>query len=232
MIKCIILDDESHCIESLSNMIDLFPEKLQLVQTFREPVKALIYLANNQVDLIFSDIQMNGISGMEFAKKVMGKQKIIFTTAYTEYGANSYEYGVFDYLLKPIEYERFYQAIEKLDQQTIAPPKPFFVKAGNQNILVKPDEIAFISTSAGYLNIYFKHKKEPLLTLCSMSSFEKPLKPYNIHRIHNSHMVNFSHLINFDNNYAEVDLGYGKKTFSISNNYRKKFSMEVEMLGR
>jgi two-component system, LytTR family, response regulator len=231
MIKCIILDDESHCIESLSNMIAVFPEKLQLLQSFKEPTKALIYLANNQIDLIFSDIQMNGMTGMEFAKKVVGKEKIIFTTAHHQYGADSYEYEAVDYLLKPIELDRFNAAIAKAEAQIKAVPKQVFVRSGSQKVHIIPDEITHIFAAKGYMFLHFKHKRDPLMVLSSLSTVEKSLKAYNIHRIHNSHMVNISHLINFDSNYAEVDTGYDKKTLPISNGYKNMFAREVEVLG-
>jgi two-component system, LytTR family, response regulator len=111
MIKCIIVDDEPHCIESLSILIDYFPQKLSLEATFQDAEKALEYLVDNSVDLIFSDIKMNGISGLEFAEKVNEAAKIIFTTAHNHFGADSYNYNALDFLQKPIDFERFKKAI-------------------------------------------------------------------------------------------------------------------------
>jgi two-component system, LytTR family, response regulator len=232
MLKCIILDDELPCIECLKILIEKFPLKLLLLETFQEAEKALGYLENNQVDLIFSDIQLNKMSGLEFAEKVNNSVKIIFTTAHPEYGADSYNFNALDYLQKPIDYERFKKAIDKIPLITFKSDGTFFVKDGYRKTKVNVHEIIFIEAAEGYLKIYNKNKKEGILTLNSMNEFEKQLKPYNFYRIHNSHMVHLPYIISYDANYVEMDLGNDVKTLTISNGYRNQFLKAMPILGK
>lgn len=232
MLKCIILDDELPCIECLKILIEKFPLKLLLLESFQEAEKALEYLESNPVDLIFSDIQLKNMSGLEFAKKLNDSVKIIFTSAHKEYGADSYNYNALDYLQKPIDYERFKKAIDKIPMITFNTDGTFFVKDGFKRMKINIHDIIYIEASAGYLKIFNKNKKEGVLTLNSMNDFEKQLKPYNFHRIHNSHIVHLPYISSFDANYVEMDLGNEIKTLTISNSYRNQFLKAMPVLGR
>ncbi|MES2797402.1 MAG: LytTR family DNA-binding domain-containing protein [Bacteroidota bacterium] len=232
MIKCIIVDDELPSIVILSTLIEKFPQKLSLIQTFQEAEKALDYLQINPIDLIFSDIKMNKMSGLEFAGKVNGTAKIIFTTAHKDFGADSYDYNALDFLQKPIDFERFKKAIDKIPEKIIHTDGTFFVKDGFKKVNVNVNEVTFIEASDGYLKIHNKNKKETILTLNSLNELEKQLKPYNFHRIHNSHMVHLPFITSYDANYVEIDLGNEIKMLPISNSYRNQFLSAMPMLGK
>lgn len=232
MIKCIIVDDEPHCIASLSTLIENFPQKLLLVETFREPEKALEYLDQNPVDLIFSDIKMNNMSGLEFAEKVNGATKIIFTTAHKDFGADSYDYNALDFLQKPIDFERFKKAIDKIPQMVVNSNGTFFVRDGFKKIGVNVNEVTYIDAADGYIKIHTKTRKDAILTLNSLNEFEKQLKPFDFYRIHNSHMVHLPYISSYDVNYVEVSDGSELKMLPISNGYRSQFLKAMPMLGR
>lgn len=232
MIKCIIVDDEHHCIESLSILIQHFPQKLSLLANFKDAKSALEYVENNPVDLVFSDIEMKGMDGLEFATKLNGLTKIIFTTAHKEFGADSYNYNALDYLQKPIDIERFKKAIDKIPTVAFNTDGTFFVKDGYKKININMKEVSFIEANGGYLKIHNAKTKETTLTLCSLNEFEKQLKPYNFYRIHNSYMVHLPFIASYDANYVEINLGTEIKKLSISNRFRHEFFKAMPTLGR
>ena len=112
MIQCIIVDDEQHAIDILLHYVNQTPH-LHLAGTFTNPIEALQAVAAQKIDLVFLDIQMPELSGMDFIKAINGKAKIILTTAYSDFALESYELDVVDYLLKPIRLPRFLQAVQK-----------------------------------------------------------------------------------------------------------------------
>src|SRR5213078_3241540 len=116
MINCIIVDDEQHAIDVLVHYVKQTPH-LNLVETFTNPIKALQALSTQKVDLVFLDIQMPELSGIDFIKTIHGKAKVILTTAYSEFALEGYELYVVDYLLKPIRLPRFLAAVQKAVQQ-------------------------------------------------------------------------------------------------------------------
>ena len=116
MIKCIIVDDEPHAIEVLDHYVKQTPH-LQLVASFTNPIEALQLLGRQKVDLVFLDIQMPEISGIDFIKTIQGKSKVILTTAYSEFALEGYDLYVVDYLLKPIRLPRFLAAVQKAVEQ-------------------------------------------------------------------------------------------------------------------
>src|ERR1044071_1440289 len=112
MINCIIVDDEQHAIDILVHYVKQTPH-LNLVASYTNPIEALQLLTQEKVDLVFLDIQMPEISGMDFIKAIHGKSKVILTTAYSEFALEGYELSVVDYLLKPVRFPRFLTAVQK-----------------------------------------------------------------------------------------------------------------------
>ena len=110
--KCIIVDDEPIARKGIRSLVARMPE-LELMEMFNNASSAAIYLTSHPVDLVFLDVQMPGITGIEFARNIPKNTLIIFTTAYTEYALDSYEVDAVDYLVKPIEFERFQKAVNK-----------------------------------------------------------------------------------------------------------------------
>jgi two-component system, LytTR family, response regulator len=112
MINCIIVDDEQHAIDILVHYVGQVPH-LNLVSTNTNPMEALQIVASQRIDLVFLDVQMPELSGIDFVKAINGKSKVILTTAYSEFALEGYELDVVDYLLKPIRFPRFLQAVQK-----------------------------------------------------------------------------------------------------------------------
>ncbi|MBL7726179.1 MAG: response regulator, partial [Dinghuibacter sp.] len=120
VLKCIVVDDEPPAIKLIVNYIRKTPS-LTCVEQFTNPLEALNWTTQNTVDLVFLDISMPQLNGLEFARLLKGKARVILCTAYREYGAESYEYGVTDYLVKPVSYTRFLEAVQKV-LETIKQP--------------------------------------------------------------------------------------------------------------
>src|SRR5258705_10828368 len=138
MINCIIVDDEPHAIEVLDHYVKQTPH-LHLVASFTNPIEALKLLGEQKIDLVFLDIQMPEISGIDFIKAIQGKSKVILTTAYSEYALEGYELYVVDYLLKPIRLPRFLAAVQKAVEQINAGSETQQEKAEDDYIFVKTE---------------------------------------------------------------------------------------------
>ncbi|MGE5427285.1 MAG: LytR/AlgR family response regulator transcription factor [Methylococcaceae bacterium] len=205
MIVCIAVDDEPKALEVLSIHSAKAPE-IELVKTFTDPVEALAWLKDNFVDLIFLDINMPGISGLQFVEKLQTKPYIIFTTAYSEYAIESYDFEAVDYLLKPIEFDRFYKAINKVKrqiqlnsiQQDSLLSKFIFVKDGYKQIKISIDDILYIQSEGNYLNIVTT--KEKVLARMTFVYLLEKLPRNLFFRIHNSFVINVSHIQKIEDN--------------------------------
>src|SRR5687768_3937652 len=164
MINCIIVDDEPHAIEVLDHYVKQTPH-LHLVASFTNPIEALQLLGQQKIDLVFLDIQMPEISGIDLIKAIQGKSKVILTTAYSEFALEGYDLYVVDYLLKPIRLPRFLNAVQKAIQQIDAGAKTdheapendyIFVKTESKGKLLKINlaDIDFIESMKNYVAIH------------------------------------------------------------------------------
>lgn len=205
MIVCIAVDDEPKALEVLSIHAAKAPE-VYLVKTFTNPSEALVWLKDNFVDVVFLDINMPGISGLQFIEKLQTRPYIIFTTAYSEYAIDSYDFEAVDYLLKPIEFDRFYKAINKVKrqiqlnsiQQDSLLSKFIFVKDGYKQIKICIEDIQFIQSEGNYLNIITA--KEKVLARMTFQYLLEKLPRNLFFRIHNSYVINVSHIQKIEDN--------------------------------
>ena len=166
--KCIVIDDEPFALELISGYSKKTPF-LEFAGGFTNPFKALTFLINSSVDLIFLDINMPELSGIQLLKSLSSAPKVVFTTAYSEYGAESYDYDAIDYLLKPIKYERFLKAVHKaiditkkesVNSEKIKEHDGFiFIKSGKQRFKIPVDEILYIEGAGNYMTFYTLNKK-------------------------------------------------------------------------
>lgn len=199
MINCIIVDDEQHAIDILVHYVKQTPH-LNLVATTTNPIEALQIIATQNVDLIFLDIQMPELSGMDLIKAISGKAKVILTTAYSEFALESYELDVVDYLLKPIRLPRFLQAVQKAikeaeehndEKQTLinAEDDYIFVKTESKGKLLKINlnEIDYIEGMKNYVAIFCGGKKTLVYT--SMKDLEERLSKKQFIRVHKSFII-------------------------------------------
>lgn len=201
MIRCIVVDDKPLAIDILNDYISKVPD-LNLVFSSTNPLEALEYIMKNEVDLVFLDIQMPQLNGIQFMKIVQGKCKIVLTTAYTEYALDGFENDAIDYLLKPISFERFYKAVQKSQHYFNAKNEPqvvtqviettptvdyIFVKTEYKLVKVNTDDILYIEGMQNYVAIYTKTEK--IISLQNIKKMEEQLPKKQFARVHKSYMV-------------------------------------------
>lgn len=229
MILCIAVDDEPKALDVISIHAAKAPE-IDLIRTFTNPKDALVFLKDNFVDLIFLDINMPGISGLQFVDMLQSKPYIVFTTAYSEYAIDSYNFEAVDYLLKPIEFDRFYKAINKVKkqiqlnslQQDSLLSKFIFIKDGYKQIKICIDDILYIQSEGNYLNIFTE--KEKVIARMTFQSLMDRLPANLFFRVHLSYVVNFSHIQKIEDNHifiqdAKIPMGikYREKLLNFLN---------------
>ncbi|WP_294241319.1 LytTR family DNA-binding domain-containing protein [uncultured Chryseobacterium sp.] len=208
-IKCIVVDDEPLAISLLENYISKVPF-LELVFSTENPIEALEYVQKNESDLIFLDIQMPELTGINFMKILGDKKKYILTTAYSEYALEGYEHHVIDYLLKPVPFERFYKSALKAQERFMMSENKedthFFVKSSGQQYRINFKDILYVESIRDYINI--KTAEQEYIVLDTLKSMEQQLPGMSFIRIHKSFIVNLHQI----NNVA------GKKVTLISGN--------------
>lgn len=207
-LNCIIVDDEPIAREGMENLISK-TSGLKLDGMFESAEAASAHLKDNSVDLIFLDIEMPEINGIEFARTIPDKTLVIFTTAYSEYAMDSYEVDAVDYLVKPIEPERFRKAVNKAIQyysllknaesEGIDTEDDFiFVKSDRRYFKVYYSDILYIEGLKNYVVIHTEKKK--IVTKIYLSTMSELLPPKIFFRINKSYIVNLSKIDSFDNN--------------------------------
>jgi DNA-binding LytR/AlgR family response regulator len=232
--QCIIIDDEPLALELLEDNIKQVPE-LRLSASCRNAAQARAILETNEIDLVFCDIQMPGINGLQLVKSLTKKPLVIFVTAYQEFAIDGFELDVVDYLLKPVSLERFLRACNKalkffkLDQ----PPnvandkitKHLFVYADYNLIKVNYEEIAYIEGLKDYVKIHAHGQQKPLLTRLTIKSLEEQLPRDRFFRIHKSYIVNLDHVRSIRK--GQIKLANAEIPYS--DNYKENL---VRMTGR
>ncbi|MGK0377377.1 LytR/AlgR family response regulator transcription factor [Patiriisocius sp. Uisw_017] len=225
MIRCLIIDDEPLAIEVIKTHLSKL-EELELVAAFNNPVEALETINTNTIDLIFLDIEMPLLTGIEFLKTLDNLPKVIFTTAYRNFAIESYELEVVDYLLKPISFSRLFKAVNKFKKQTKVPVMEIatseesitndhmYVNANKKFIKIKFDDILYIESVKDYVRIHLPTKS--VVTKDSISNFEDKL-PNKFLRIHRSFIVNSKKVTAF----TKVDIEIGKIEIPISASYKE-----------
>ncbi|RYZ31128.1 MAG: response regulator transcription factor [Chitinophagaceae bacterium] len=194
--RCLIVDDEPLAINLLKDYLSKVPE-LELVKATTDVFDALKIAQNEEVDLIFLDIQMPELTGIQFMKILNGKTKIILTTAYEDYALQGYEFDVVDYLIKPFSLERFIVAVNKAknrkDSNTAETSTPvvdfIFVKSEYRMVRIELKDILVLESLRDYVAIHTT--KEKILTLQSLRSFEEQLQSSFV-RVHKSYIVSIN----------------------------------------
>jgi two-component system, LytTR family, response regulator len=233
---CIIVDDETLARELLMGHIAKIPH-LETLATCASAIEAKFALEQHQPDILFLDIQMPNLTGLEFLRMLKKRPATILTTAYSEHALEGYELDVLDYLLKPIEFERFFKAVSKavdwldrgqavvsqpvVTQETIALPTYFFVKSDYKIVKVVFDEILFIEALQKYVRIHTATGR--VVTLMSMSQLEEALPHGKFARIHRSHIVNLEKIDSIEGNQVHL----GKHQLPISKGQREQFLERV-----
>ena len=228
MIKCIVVDDEPLALRQMVAYIEKTPF-LQLSGKFTNSLILKEFLKENTVDLLFLDINMPDLNGLELAKSLNNPPKIIFTTAYSEYAIEGYKVNAVDYLLKPIEYDDFLKASSKaeelidkdkfLDAEIKKTDEYLFIKSGQKHIRINFNDIKYLEAQKEYVCINLINN-EPVKTLVRLKNIEEILPKANFMRIHRSFIVNLQHIVTVERN----RIIYGDKEFIVvSDTYLESF---------
>ena len=231
-LRCFVVDDEPLAVKMLENFIARTPF-LELVASFTDPVLALSEMRTQAPDLVFLDIQMPDLSGMELSRMIPDGTRIIFTTAFKQYAFESYEVSALDFLLKPIRYQKFLEAAEKArewftlkEAATAAPTAPVseaktstFFKVDGALRKVEYDDILFVEGMKDYVMVYLASQRQPLVTHVTMKAMEEML-PAGFMRIHRSFIVALDKVASVS---GTGDVKVGDRLLHVSDAYRDAF---------
>jgi DNA-binding LytR/AlgR family response regulator len=221
--KCVIIEDQAPAQRVLKKYISDI-DSLELVETFNNAIGALEFLKTEKVDLLFLDIHLPKISGIDFLKSLANPPAVILTTAFSEYAVQSYELSVVDYLVKPFSFERFLKAISKVKAQESPSVKAnkdsleFYVKSGYELIKINSADVLYIQSSMDYTDIYYGDKK--LLSQETLSYWEEKLQSHGYIRVHKSYLVNTAKIVKVAGNQIFLN---EEKTIPIGRAYKENF---------
>lgn len=237
-LKCVAIDDEPLALDLISKFIEQ-TSFLELVGKFSNGIEALGFINQNEIQLIFMDIQMPDLSGMELARVLDGKKnsdktRIIFATAYHQFAIEGYKVEALDYLLKPYSYEEFLNAATKAfsyferlnssqssNSSPLEPSTPeyIFLKVEYQLVKVILKDIAYVEAYKDYVKVHLISKPNPLLSLTSLKSMEELLPSNHFMRVHRSYIVSLDHIDSVSKNVIQV----GKHHITVGDNYKEAF---------
>jgi two-component system LytT family response regulator len=241
-LRCIAVDDEPLALDIIEDYISKIPF-LELVKRTENAIEALQMVQAGGIDLVFLDIQMPELTGIQFLKIASGKCSYILTTAYSQYALESYDLNVSDYLLKPIPFDRFYKAVEKVRNQVKSPaatlvPEPvrvqpvvaqittvqdfIFVKTEHKIQKIELDDVLYIEGLKDYISIYTK--TERVITLQNMKRMEETLPPAQFIRVHKSYIIAFDKIESIERSRITIC----SKIIPIGDTYRDEFFKRIE----
>ena len=211
-IKCLVVDDEKLARELIAEYIQKVPD-LELVESCPTAISAQSVLRKEAIDLLFLDIQMPDLTGIEFIESLKNPPAFIFTTAYRDYATEGFELDALDYLIKPISFQRFLKAANKarthfelknqMSQKTeTAEAGHFFIKSDGQYIKIQLDDVLYFESERDYIFIFTKQKR--YLTLLSLKQLEKELPPEKFIRVHRSFIVAVDQVEMMDGNQLKI----------------------------
>lgn len=233
-INCIAVDDEFLALKKIQRFAEKI-DYLNLLGTFDNALSTFTFLRKNKVDLIFLDIQMDEFTGIQLLETLKDPPYVILTTAYDEYALKAYELDVIDYLLKPIPFERFVKAAEKvharfLNNHNHPPPLTAnvpgtpnnqaeftFIKSGNKTIKVYFNKILYIEGQRDYLQIHTEDSK--IMTLLNFKKMQELLDPQRFIRVHKSYVISVDKIDYIENNAIRIK----NKLIPVSNTYKVAF---------
>ena len=236
MWRCVVVDDESGAIEILSRYIQKTPQ-LELTKTFRDSVEALAFLTQNDVDLVFLDIDMPNLNGMQLSELIRNKNiMVIFCTAYSEYAVESYEREAVDYLLKPIAYERFLESVTRAMNRTkpYAPKIPsedeystskIFIKSGSKIHQLDIHNLLYMKKDGHY--IVFHTTSGELLSRMNMTELLNTLPEDRFARIHRSYVISIEKINTIEKHFVMIQ----NTEIPIGERYRRKFFDRIKYSG-
>ncbi len=234
-IKCLIVDDEPVAREILTSFVAKIPN-LELVKSCKNAMEAFEVVNQQNIDLFFLDINMPDVSGLTLAKSINKKSKIIFTTAYREYAVDGFDIQAVDYLLKPISFDRFLQAVNKFFETTVVPNSEtknekvltksdfIFVRSERKMVKIVFDEILYIESLSDYIKIHLLDKI--IVTRETISNIETKLPNKNFLRIHRSFIINLNEADSYTNEFVEVK----NNAIPISRSYKENVLKRLALI--
>ncbi|MBK8882267.1 MAG: response regulator transcription factor [Bacteroidales bacterium] len=233
MIRCIAIDDEPLALKQLSGYIEKTPF-LELTGAFDSALKAIDILKTDRIDLIYVDINMPDLSGMDFVKSLDNAPMIVFVTAYSEYALEGFRVDAVDYLLKPVSYGDFLKSANKVkiwfdkqldNSEIVRADKDFlFIKSDYKILRINFDDIKYIEGMNEYIRIHLSDSK-PVITLLSMKAIEEQLPAERFMRVHRSYIVNLSRISVIERSRIVFD---GKVYIPVSEQYKHVFQSYVD----
>jgi DNA-binding LytR/AlgR family response regulator len=225
-INCMILDDEPLAVQLLENYIVRTPF-LTLVAKSNSPIEAKKVLASHSIHLIFLDIQMPDLNGIDFASQVNPETRIIFTTAFSEYALSGFKANALDYLLKPFNYDEFLTAAEKArnwfelvrKNDELESDNLLFVKSGYHNVQIRLNDVLYFQGFKDYIKIYLRTQGSPILTLMTMKSLITHLPEEKFVRVHRSYIVPIDKISSSDKSSVWI----GDIQLPVSESYKDSF---------
>lgn len=227
-IRCAVVDDEPLALGLMASYVKKTPF-LELVGSYSSAIQAMNELPNHPADLLFLDIQMPELNGLDFSRMVPSQTRIVFTTAFDQYAIDGYRVNALDYLLKPISYPNFLQAAQKAQewfklveqgqQGAVEEVQSIFVKSEYKQVQVMLDDILYIEGLKDYIKIYEEGHEKPLLSLMSMKSMEEMLPSQRFMRVHRSYIVQKSKIRVVEHN----RIVFGKTYIPVGDSYKDDF---------
>lgn len=224
--SCIIIEDEPLALERTKNYVEQIPF-LHLSATFDNAIKGLAYLVSNEVDILFLDINMDELTGVELLESAKIRSQVIITTAYQEYALKGYELNVTDYLLKPFSFQRFLQSVEKARENLersspTTTPDFIFVKTENRLEKIMLKDVFYIEGMRDYRRIHTTDKR--IMTLQTFSELEQILPSNIICRVHKSYMVALAKIDSIERSRIRI----AEQLIPISETYRTAFFSKIK----
>ena len=236
VLTCVIVDDEPLAVKLLESYVGK-TDGLELVASFTDSVEAISMIKSHPVDLLFLDIQMPDMNGMELAHMIPAETRVVFTTAFKEYAFESYEVSALDFLLKPIRYNKFLAAVDKARQwfaisslssehhllsieSNTSTPETIFLRVDGEYRQISLSQILYVSGMKDYVMFYLEGERKPLITHLTMKSVEEMLPTQQFMRVHRSYIVALDKIRSVDRN----DCIYiGDEIIRVTDAFREKF---------
>ena len=228
--RCIIVDDEPLAVELMAGYVRKTPS-LELAGSFTDPVAALSQIKEIVPDLVFMDIQMPDLNGLELSRMLPEQTMVVFTTAFREYAFESYEVDAVDYLLKPIRYQKFVEAVARAGKRKLSALEPdmhdeehresAFFKVDGQFRNINFKDIVYVSAMKDYVMLKLQGEKEPVVTHLTMKTVADLLPASRFMRVHRSYIVALDKIMSIDGN---GNIMLGEELIPVSDTYRKAVS--------
>ncbi|MGY8908643.1 MAG: LytR/AlgR family response regulator transcription factor [Flavobacteriales bacterium] len=215
-LKCVIVDDEPMAREIIASYIDKSPN-LELLESCKNASESIVFMQDHKADLFFLDINMPEINGLSLAKIINSKGQIIFTTAYRDYAVDGFNLNVVDYLLKPISFDRFLEAVQKVSTpEIIKNDNDFmFVRADRKMVKIDFNSILYIESLSDYVKIFTTEKT--IVIRETISSLQEKLPAKKFIRIHRSFIISLKKIDSYTNEFIEIN----QKALPISRSYKE-----------